>query len=62
MIRLEDTIAIENIDKRELLAKIDLRGTQLNMALSAFFVTSCVSQIPVDVLLKRMSPHVFGEC
>ena len=55
-------IAIENIDEREFLIKIDLRGTQLNIALSVSFVISCVSETPVDILPKGISPHVFDEC
>lgn len=38
-----------------------LRGNQVNIALSVFFVTYCVFEIPANVLLKRMKPQVFRE-
>ncbi len=40
---------------------LHLQGTQLNTALSVFFVTYCVFEIPANILMKKMRPHVFRE-
>ena len=38
---------------------LNLQGTQLNTALSVFFVTYCTFEIPANIPLKRTRPHVF---
>lgn len=38
---------------------LHLRGNQLNIALSIFFVTYCVFEIPANILMKYLSPHIF---
>ena len=38
---------------------LQLRGTQLDTALSVFFVTYCVFEIPATLLMKKLRPHIF---
>ncbi|KAL2047243.1 hypothetical protein N7G274_001262 [Stereocaulon virgatum] len=38
---------------------LHLQGTQLNIALSVFFVTYCIFEIPANVLMKKLSPQTF---
>lgn len=54
-----DRINMGNANVYGLAKDLNLVGNQYNVALTIFFVPYCVFEIPSNILLKRMKPHIW---
>jgi len=42
-------------------ADLGLKGNEANIALTIFFVPYIIFEIPSNILMKRLSPHVWRK-
>lgn len=57
-----DRINMGNANVYGLAKDLNLHGNQYNVALTVFFVPYCIFEVPSNILLKRLSPHIWLPC
>jgi hypothetical protein len=54
-------VNIGNAQLFSLAADLDLNTNQYNIALAVFFVSYIAFEIPANIIMKRVKPHIFSK-